>query len=70
MAPEVDKVTNETGYDAYKADVYSFGCTIYYLCTGKEEWEGEPLRKASEDNNLELIELPPQYTSTLRDLML
>ena len=52
MAPEVHRVTEETGYSAFQADIYSFGCVIYFLCTGKEEWEGKALRKISENNNL------------------
>ena len=52
MAPEVHRVTEETGYSAFQADIYSFGCVIYFLCTGKENWENKELRKISEKNNL------------------
>ncbi len=52
MAPEVEKVTDETGYSAFQADVFSVGCVIYFLITGKEEWKGEQLSKVSEKNKL------------------
>ena len=53
MAPEVEKASDECGYSAYQADVFSVGCVIYFLSTGKEEWKGEPLRKVSNDDNLQ-----------------
>ena len=53
MAPEVENVSDENGYSAYYADIFSLGCVIYFLCTGKEEWNGYTLRKVSEDDNLQ-----------------
>ena len=47
MAPEVEKVSDKTGYSAFKADIFSFGCFIYFLCTGNEEWEDKTLKKMS-----------------------
>ena len=55
MAPEVAEVSDDAGYSAYKADVFSFGCLIYFLCTGNEDWKDKTLRKMTIDNNLHLI---------------
>ena len=52
MAPEVDKTNAQAGYCPYYADVFSYGCVIYFLSTGNEEWEGEKLREVSEKNKL------------------
>ena len=35
MAPEIEKSNNETPYCAYKADIFSLGCVIYFLITGE-----------------------------------
>lgn len=44
MAPEVAELTLRTEYDAYKADVYSLGVTIYMILWGRlpeteSEWD-------------------------------
>jgi serine/threonine protein kinase len=36
IAPEV--ITEEKGYDAYKADVWSAGCTVAEMITGRAPW--------------------------------
>ena len=49
MAPEVEKADFETTYSAFSADIFSFGCVIYFLCTGIENWENKALRIVSEN---------------------
>jgi serine/threonine protein kinase len=36
IAPEV--ITNDTGYDPFKADVWSAGCTVAEMITGRLPW--------------------------------
>lgn len=37
IAPEV--ITQETGYDPFKADVWSAGCTVAEMITGRAPWK-------------------------------
>lgn len=37
MAPEV--ITDEAGYDPFKADIWSAGCTVAEMITGRAPWQ-------------------------------
>lgn len=40
MAPEV--ITDEAGYDPFKADIWSAGCTVAEMITGRAPWTPMP----------------------------
>ena len=67
MAPEV---LSGEDYNPQKADVYSFGCVMYFIATGEETFQGWALHSFSISNNLDLIEIPVLYSEAYKTIML
>ena len=53
MSPEIDSVSDDNPYDALQADIFSLGVLIFFLCTGKEDWNGSKIRILSEKKILD-----------------
>ena len=66
-APEMFQ---DVDYKVQKADIYSFGCVIFFLCTGKDVFNKIPLSNYSCMRTLDMIEIPSMYSKDLRDIML
>ena len=64
MAPEV---FNSQDYNAQRADIFSLGCVLYFLMTGKEDFNGYPLSSLSAPfDKLKKLVIPDIYTDALR----
>ena len=68
MAPEMISLKD---YNAQKVDIYALGCILFFLITGKEDFNGYPLSSLSAPiDNLESLVIPDIYTDALRQLMI
>ena len=38
MPPEIENVSDDTPYVALQADIFSLGVVLFFMCTGKEDW--------------------------------
>ena len=70
MAPEA----NESNHCPYKADIFSVGCIIFFLCTGSHICTykncSDNLSEMSKNEKLLFLTIPHQYSPDLRSLML
>ena len=66
IAPEV---LAGDDYSPQKADVFSFGCVMYFLASGKDSYKGQALNSISSNDRLNDIEIPNIYSDAYKTVM-
>ena len=64
IAPEVFK-----GEVHRSSDIYSLGCLLYYMLTGKEPFEGKDFKERKEKNKRGEIEVPENISDKMKKLL-
>ena len=59
-APEV--ISSNEEYSPHQADVFSFGCVMYFMANGKDDFKGGALHGASLYDKLNEIKIPDVYS--------
>ena len=67
-APEI--IFNDEEYDGRKADIFSYGCVMYFLCTGKDVCNKIPLSTFSQMDQLSQVKISDIYHDDLNALIL
>ena len=66
-APEV--YDSDENYSGQKADIFSYGCVMYFLSTSSDAFDRAPLRSFSTTGTLPLIKIPSKYPKEYKELM-